>query len=89
MTLNLTNIPRPAKTGIQCAIETMNNENKDSIFKKKQIKGWWPFILNTEESEPELVGKVEAQLELLTEQEAEEDPAGLGRKEPNPLPFPE
>lgn len=89
VTLNLTNIPRPSKTAIQCNIETMNNENKDSIFKKKMIKGWWPFILNTEESEPELVGKVEAQLELLTEQESEEDPAGLGRKEPNPLPFPD
>lgn len=37
--LNLTAIPRPSKTGIQCTIETMNNENRDSIFKKKMLKG--------------------------------------------------
>lgn len=66
----------------------MENENKDSIFKKTLIKGWWPFILDTEEAEPELVGKVEVELQLLTATQAEEDPAGLGRKEPNPLPFP-
>ena len=53
------------------------------------MKGWWPFILNTEENPPELVGKLECELQLLTEIEAEEDPAGLGRKEPNALPFPD
>ena len=87
--INLTSIPRPSKTSVQCTLETMNNENRDSIFKKKRLKGWWPFSYNAADSEPELVGKVEAELELLTEQEAEEDPAGLGRKEPNALPFPE
>nr|XP_047145918.1 otoferlin-like isoform X1 [Hydra vulgaris] len=88
LTLNLTNIPRPSKTSVQCNLEIMNNENRDSIFKKKLIKGWWPFIIDTEESDPELVGKVEVQLELLTEVEAAAEPAGLGRKEPQPLPFP-
>ncbi|XP_065652291.1 otoferlin isoform X5 [Hydra vulgaris] len=88
LTLNLTNIPRPSKTSVQCNMEIMSNENRDSIFKKKLIKGWWPFIIDTEESDPELVGKVEVQLELLTEVEAAAEPAGLGRKEPQPLPFP-
>lgn len=87
--LNLADMPRPSKTGIQCNIDTMTNEKRDNIFTKKQIKGWWPFILNTEEAEPEVTGKVEAELQLLTEMEAEEDPAGLGRKEPNALPFPD
>ena len=41
-----------------------------------------------DDSEPQLVGKVEAQLELLTEVEAAAEPAGLGRKEPQPLQFP-
>ena len=88
LALNLVEMPCPSKSGVQCTIETMSGEKKLNIFKKKLIKGWWPFILNTEESEPELVGKVEAELQLLTELEAEEDPAGLGRKEPNPLDFP-
>ena len=52
------------------------------------MKGWWPFVLNTEESEPELVGKVDLEITLFTEVEAENDPAGLGRKEPNALAFP-
>ena len=86
--MNLNTIPRPAKTSVQCKLETMENENKDSIFKKTTIKGWWPFILDTEDAEPEVVGKVEAEIQLLTQQQAEEDPAGRGRKEPNPLPFP-
>ena len=87
--LNLADMPRPSKTGIQCNIDTMIGDKRDNIFKKKFLKGWWPFILNTEEAEPELTGKVEAELQLLTEMESEEDPAGLGRKEPNALPFPD
>ena len=88
VTLNLDNIPRPAKTSVQCKIETMENESRYSIFNKHLIKGWWPLILDTEESEAELTGKVEVELQLLTAQQAEEDPVGQGRKEPNPLPFP-
>jgi len=33
----------------------------------------------------ELQGKVEAELHLLTTEEAEKHPAGLGRNEPDPL----
>ena len=88
-TFKLTSIPRPAKASVQCTLETMGNKHTDSIFKKKHVKGWWPFGCSREDSEPELVGKVEVELELLSQQEAEQDPAGLGRKEPNPLPFPE
>ena len=88
-TFKLTSIPCPAKASVQCTLETMNNEHRDSIFKRKHIKGWWPFGCRPEDSELELVGKVEVELELLSQQEAEQDPAGLGRKEPNPLPFPQ
>ena len=35
--------------------------------------------------EIELAGKVEAELELLTQEEAEKSPCGLGRDEPQPL----
>ena len=86
--LNLCEMPKPSKTAIQCNLELMNAELKDSIFKKKRMKGWWPFVLNTEESEPELVGKVDLELTLVTEAEAEEDPHGLARKEPHALSFP-
>lgn len=38
--MDLNSIPRPTKSSIQCNIDTaLNNENKDSIFKKKVIRG--------------------------------------------------
>lgn len=36
----------------------------------------------------ELQGKIEAELELLTEEEAKREPAGSGRHEPQALPPP-
>ena len=33
-------------------------------------------------------GKVEAELQLLTQEEADKSPAGRGREEPDPLPDP-
>ena len=36
----------------------------------------------------ELVGKVDLELSLVSEVEAEEDPVGLARKDPHALPFP-
>ena len=39
----------------------------------------------TDLEEIELAGKVEAELELLTQEEAEKTPCGLGREEPQPL----
>lgn len=47
--------------------------------------GWWPFIRDEDNAEPEVTGKVDAELQLLTAVEAEADPAGKGRNEPNPL----
>ena len=42
-------------------------------------------LLNLDLEEIELAGKVEAELELLTQEEAEKTPCGLGRDEPQPL----
>uniref|UniRef100_A0A671Z415 Otoferlin n=1 Tax=Sparus aurata TaxID=8175 RepID=A0A671Z415_SPAAU len=75
--LDLNRFPRGAKTAKQCSIEMVTNEGEMpmvSIFKQKRIKGWWPFV-----------GKVEAELHLLTGEEAERSPAGEGRNEPDPL----
>ncbi|XP_009330629.1 PREDICTED: otoferlin [Pygoscelis adeliae] len=56
-----------------------------SIFKQKRVKGWWPFVARDENDELEITGKVEAELHLLTAEEAEKSPAGLARNEPDPL----
>uniref|UniRef100_A0A671Z419 Otoferlin n=1 Tax=Sparus aurata TaxID=8175 RepID=A0A671Z419_SPAAU len=86
--LDLNRFPRGAKTAKQCSIEMVTNEGEMpmvSIFKQKRIKGWWPFVARNEEDEFELTGKVEAELHLLTGEEAERSPAGEGRNEPDPL----
>ena len=58
-------------------VPTMN------LFKQKRTKGWWPFVAKDEQGELMLQGKVEAELILMTGEEAEKNPAGLGREDPN------
>ncbi|XP_051908889.1 otoferlin isoform X15 [Hippocampus zosterae] len=86
--LDLNRFPRGAKTSKQCSIDLIRNEQdlpSVSIFKQKRVKGWWPFVARDENDEMELTGKVEAELHLVTAEEAEKIPVGLGRNEPDPL----
>ncbi|KAG7460806.1 hypothetical protein MATL_G00202750 [Megalops atlanticus] len=86
--LDLNRFPRGAKTAKQCSIDMILNEQElptISIFKQKRVKGWWPFVARDENDELELTGKVEAELHLMTAEEAEKNPVGLGRNEPDPL----
>ncbi|KAL3979689.1 centrosomal protein [Sarotherodon galilaeus] len=86
--LDLNRFPRGAKTAKQCTLDMIRNEQDlptISIFKQKRVKGWWPFIARNENDEMELTGKVEAELHLVTAEEAEKSPVGLGRNEPDPL----
>ncbi|XP_078145831.1 otoferlin [Centroberyx gerrardi] len=86
--LDLNRFPRGAKTAKQCSIDMIRNEQElptISIFKQKRVKGWWPFVARDENDEMELTGKVEAELHLMTAEEAEKSPVGLGRNEPDPL----
>ncbi|NXB71683.1 FR1L4 protein, partial [Donacobius atricapilla] len=69
-----------------------------SIFRNKRMKGWWPFVkLRDQENDKReekdytfncgsdvlsLQGKVEAEFQLLTVEEADKSPVGLGRKGP-------
>ncbi|XP_051565654.1 fer-1-like protein 6 [Myxocyprinus asiaticus] len=79
--LDLHWFPRGAKSAKACKMEmlTENTENV-SIFQQKRSKGWWPFI-----KAGELTGKVEAEFHLVTAEEAEKNPVGRARKEPEPL----
>uniref|UniRef100_A0A8C7U591 C2 domain-containing protein n=1 Tax=Oncorhynchus mykiss TaxID=8022 RepID=A0A8C7U591_ONCMY len=86
--LDLNRFPRGAKTAKQCSINMVLNEQDIpmvSIFKQRRIKGWWPFLARDENDEFELTGKVEAELQLMTAEEAEKNPVGEGRNEPEPL----
>ncbi|NXB60576.1 FR1L4 protein, partial [Struthidea cinerea] len=85
-----------AKSSEHCTIK-MAKENatpRFSIFRNKRMRGWWPFIkLRDQEDDKReerdcgsdifsLQGKVEAEFQLLTVEEADKSPVGLGRKGP-------
>ncbi|XP_068680918.1 otoferlin-like isoform X2 [Montipora foliosa] len=88
LTLDLTRMPRGAKSAKTCTLDMLKQDGsvpQVSFFKIKHMKGFWPFTVNTEEEEIELAGKVEAELELLTQEEAEKKPAGRAREDPQAL----
>ncbi|CAH0768231.1 unnamed protein product [Bemisia tabaci] len=87
ITLDLNRFPRGAKSSKLCTLSMLQDSSVPmiNIFKQKRVKGWWPFYVKKENEEMELTGKVEAELHLLTQEEAEKNPAGQGRSEPDPL----
>ncbi|XP_075438327.1 fer-1-like protein 6 isoform X2 [Ascaphus truei] len=83
MELNLNAFHRGAKNAKSCDLgmaTSIKEENRISIFQQKRIRGWWPFVKSGE-----LTGKVEAEFHLVTGEEAEKNPVGRARKEPEPL----
>ncbi|KAH9363614.1 hypothetical protein HPB48_004135 [Haemaphysalis longicornis] len=88
ITLDLNRFPRGAKSSKLCSLDMLKtdvNVPTISLFKQRRVKGWWPFFVKKDNDEMVLTGKVEAELHLLTREEAERNPAGLGRNEPDPL----
>ncbi|XP_055682391.1 otoferlin [Lutzomyia longipalpis] len=87
ISLNLNRFPRGAKSSKLCTLDMLKTDNVPyvNIFKQKRVRGWWPFFIKRENDEMELTGKVEAEIHLLTKEEAEKNPAGYGRNEPDPL----
>ncbi|XP_018655678.1 putative otoferlin [Schistosoma mansoni] len=89
LTMRLSSLPRCAKTAKSCGLHQLEPDcPRFSMFKNRTARGWWPV---TDEEDEEIVvqGKVECQLEMLNSAEAESNPAGLGREEPNGLPKPD
>ncbi|XP_055863087.1 myoferlin-like isoform X4 [Biomphalaria glabrata] len=84
--LNLNAMPLPAKRSRNCNLKMLPDVGKDvklvSLFEMKKMRGFWPCYDDSTGTR-QLTGKVEMELELLTEAQAEERPAGLGRDEPN------
>ncbi|NXB22466.1 FR1L4 protein, partial [Rhagologus leucostigma] len=87
MELKLHDMVRAAKSSEHCTIK-MAKENatpRFSIFRNKRMRGWWPFIKLRDQEDDNifsLQGKVEAEFQLLTVEEADKNPVGLGRKGP-------
>uniref|UniRef100_A0A8C1G0H3 Dysferlin, limb girdle muscular dystrophy 2B (autosomal recessive) n=1 Tax=Cyprinus carpio TaxID=7962 RepID=A0A8C1G0H3_CYPCA len=82
--MDLNHMLSPAKSPEKCGLE-MFSQSQDklvSLFEQKTVKGWWPCVCDRG-NEKILAGKVEMSLEIVSEQEKDERPAGLGRDEPN------
>lgn len=82
--MDLNHMLRPAKSPEICTLQTLDQpaDKLVSLFEQKTVKGWWPCTCE-KNGEKIVAGKVEMSLEIVTEQEHEERPAGLGRDEPN------
>ncbi|CAF0790229.1 unnamed protein product, partial [Didymodactylos carnosus] len=87
LTLDLNRLFKPAKDSDFCTLDIIDNDpsNLVSLFEMRRLKGWWPCV-NVEGGDPEITGKLELEIEILTEEEARERPAGKGREEPNENP---
>lgn len=87
ISFDLNRFPRGAKSSKQCTLDMLKLDIVPTIniFKQKRVRGWWPFFIKKENDELELTGKVEAEIHLITKEEAELNPAGLGRNEPDAL----
>ncbi|KPP63817.1 hypothetical protein Z043_117891 [Scleropages formosus] len=82
--MDLNHMMRPAKVAAKCGLEILDQppEKLVSLFEQKTVRGWWPCV-GERGGEKIIAGKVEMSLEIISEQEQEERPAGLGRDEPN------
>lgn len=97
--LNLQAMPPAAKKSRKCNLDMLPDVNSDkksskrrhppklvSLFEQKRVRGFWPCYRRNNTGQRELTGKVEMELEILTEEEASARPAGRARDEPNQNP---
>uniref|UniRef100_A0A8C9X1M2 Dysferlin, limb girdle muscular dystrophy 2B (autosomal recessive) n=1 Tax=Sander lucioperca TaxID=283035 RepID=A0A8C9X1M2_SANLU len=84
LVMDLNHMLRPAKSPEKCNLQLLSQptDRLVSLFEQKTVKGWWPCTYE-QNGEKIIAGKVEMSLEIVTEQEHEERPAGVGRDEPN------
>ncbi|XP_030384983.1 fer-1-like protein 6 isoform X1 [Scaptodrosophila lebanonensis] len=89
--LNLSNIIKPYSTAAQCDPQAKKRKRLN-LFKRKHIKGWFP--LHSPPKPPHdlpvtsMSGKIELQVDVCTETEASDAPAGYGREPPMALEAP-
>uniref|UniRef100_A0A674B158 Myoferlin n=1 Tax=Salmo trutta TaxID=8032 RepID=A0A674B158_SALTR len=89
--LDLRKLTPPAKVSKTCNLSMMEevmdarphkSDLANSLFAQKSVRGWWPCVTE-QDGKKVLGGKVEMTLEIVSEKEVDEKPAGKGRDEPN------
>ncbi|KAL3320007.1 Dysferlin, limb girdle muscular dystrophy 2B (Autosomal recessive), partial [Cichlidogyrus casuarinus] len=83
----LAKIPRGATSPNACGLHQLEETCPTiSLFRQRHLRGWWPVTIFDEDLDETLVqGKVEVEFRLLTSDDADSNPVGLGREEPEPL----
>ncbi|XP_046406031.1 otoferlin-like [Ischnura elegans] len=98
VSLDLTSCPIGAKTAKECKPSMLEEDGKKvDLFKIRHLKGWWPVGKSevrtgqngkNDSSLFVLTGKIEAELQMMTDGEANASPAGRGREGPDAMPEP-
>ncbi|CAG9864670.1 unnamed protein product [Phyllotreta striolata] len=90
VTLELAKLHRPAKAVNKCTLHIVEKGAPTiNLFKIRRTKGWWPLRGVDRVTKMEIcAGKIEAEMDLLAVADADKEPAGLGRREPQALPAP-
>ncbi|XP_055604569.1 fer-1-like protein 6 [Uranotaenia lowii] len=93
LNLNLAQLPKPVPKAINCVhrpLTTPGNTREEylNLFREGKVRGWYPLVGKVNDKIAQ-TGKIELELQLLTEEDAFARPAGKGRKPPQRLPVPE
>ncbi|XP_055621532.1 otoferlin-like [Toxorhynchites rutilus septentrionalis] len=88
LNLNLTRFPQPASRASKCVLPAVSEQRYINLFREDSIRGWFP-IVGKMDSDIVQTGKIELELQVLTEEEALLRPAGKGRKYPQALAMPD
>ena len=88
--MELSKLPRAASSAK--ASELAHEQHKNSftnLFKVRRTKGWWSLKSFDPQTQKDVYGgSLELEFDLVTGEEAEKFPVGLGRDDPHGLPKP-
>ncbi|XP_055527083.1 otoferlin [Wyeomyia smithii] len=89
LNLNLAQLPQPATKPSKCVLQTtiMSSCQSFNLFRVEKLRGWYPIVGKVDNKIIQ-TGKIELELQVLTEEEAILRPAGKGRKPPQSLAAP-
>lgn len=81
--VDLSKLPKPAKEPKNATLESLEGDDTIDLFDANMTKGWWAMVEEAEDGTRVVKGKVEMTLEIITDELADQKPAGQGREEPN------
>ncbi|XP_050073684.1 fer-1-like protein 6 [Anopheles maculipalpis] len=104
MELNLMRLPVPASSADACKLSQglsltgtgSGTGGRLNLFVERRVRGWFPVYgknmssidATDQQCDVSLTGKIELELEILSNEDAVQNPVGVGRKPPQHLPEP-